>query len=1587
MEDSNTTNTPGFSEAKDNHFLIVGIGASAGGIEALRTFFANVPDDSGIAYVVILHLSPDHDSQLAEVLSNVSKITVSQVKEKATVQPNHVYVVPPNQHLEMMDGDIIVSPNLQVSERRAPVDIFFRSLAESHKAHAVAVVLSGTGANGSMGLKRIKENGGTVFVQNPREAEYSDMPRNSIATELVDEILNVADIPKKIIAYNSRIGKVDIPVRQHTLEEDQQAALREIFTQLRVRTGHDFTNYKRATVLRRIERRINVRELPSLSAYADFLIATPEEAQALLKDLLISVTNFFRDREAFYYLETAIIPRLLINKKEDSPLRVWIAGCATGEEAYSVAMLLTEQLDGAKEVPPVQIFATDIDETSLATAREGWYTLNNAADISPERLRRFFIAEEGGYRVKKELRENILFAVHNLMKDPPFSRLDMITCRNMLIYLNSTAQNRVMETFHFALKPGAYLFLGSSESVDGSNDLFAPVSKPFQIFQSREAARRVIPFPDISLPLDYPIKMPETEKNLKPKGDPEVRAMERISLGDLHQRLLEQYAPHSLVVNENNDIVHLSDGAGRFLQVAGGEPTQDVLKLIRQELRLELRTALYQAAQKGVNVEVKNLTVQTNGHSELINLHIRPVLRPDDTARGFTLILFETSQGKNKEDVMEIFPVGAETLTHQLEDEINNLKAQLRSTNEQFEVQTEELKASNEELQAMNEELRSAAEELETSREELQSINEELITVNQELKIKVEELSHSNNDFHNLINSADIGTIFLDRQFKVKMFTPAARQIFNLITADLGRPLTDITGELEYTELENDVEAVMEKLQTLEREVKVKGNNTYLMQISPYRTSEDHINGVVIAFVNITQRKNAEESLKKSLETTTEILESTSDAFYAIDADFAFTYINKKAEELWGKKRETLIGKNYFTELAGVADKEVFAIHREALAEKKVVHHEAELPQQNRWVDMSLYPNVSGGLSCYLRDVTERKKITDTLRNSEEHYRAIVNQATAGVSEMDTEGNFTMVNKHFCETLGYTAEELLTMNAKAITYPDDWPHCNELLRLAAANENKSYVNEKRLLCKDGTQVWITESISGIRSQDGKTISLVVVGIDITNRKTAEGALRDNEERYRIALEAGELATWDWNVLSNKVIWNEQHYRLFGINHKEDTIEPEYFLQFVYPEDITYVKNELIKVLGDAGVYSAEFRIRRKDNGKLRWMSGYGRVTERDTKGKPTRVSGVMFDTTERREAEDNLLATQNSLNTALEAAQMGVWTINLTYGYTDRSPRHDQLLGFSSWQEEWTSEKTKTYLLDEDKPKFDTAYEMLMTEGVFDLEVRVKQSDGSICWVCYYGRTFEGDNGKKDQAAGVIFDITDRKTVEKQKDEFLGIASHELKTPVTSIKAYAEILQEMFTQNNDLPSANLMSKLDNQVNRLTKLIKDLLDVTKVSEGQLHLTRQPFSITELIKNIVEDMQHTARLQRINVAMAALPDVVGDEERLGQVLTNLISNAIKYSGESKEILVNAWFEDNKVMISVQDFGIGMSPGTLDKLFARFFRSDNPAVRSHPGLGLGLFISMEIMRRHGGTITAQSEKEKGSVFTMILPLSLNE
>jgi two-component system CheB/CheR fusion protein len=857
---------------------VVGLGGSAGSIQAMRRFFEVLPEDCGLAFVVVVHLAREHESTLAELLQRVTKLTVTQVQSSnEPVEANHVYVIPPGKYLSLADGRLRLSDLPREPGRRVAVDLFFRSLADTHGAHAIAIVLSGADGDGAIGIKRIKERGGLTIAQDPSEAEQSGMPRAAIATGMVDWVLPVAQMPERVIEYTSRERRLQVPP-EHGPEPltadtpliNDEVTLREILTLLRMRTGRDFSYYKRATIVRRIARRMQVTGVDELPSYLNYLRSHVGEAGALLQDLLISVTNFFRDREAFGAMNMQI-PEVLKAKSPADPVRVWVPACATGEEAYSFAILLAEHTASLETPPAPQIFATDLDEDAIMTARNGVYPEAIVADVSPERLRRFFVKEHQGYRVRREVRETVLFAAHDLLKDSPFSRLDIISCRNLLIYLTTEAQRRALDTFHFALRPYGRLFLGSSESVEDTSHLFFPVDKKHRIYAPRTAIRTNLPIPSGAGTL---ARIPSSQGQhtaiqgrapIQELASPSLfhtlRTEQRVSWSELHFRLMERFGPPSLIVNAEQDIVHLSEGAGKFLQFTSGEPSNNVLRAVHPMLRIDLRAALFRANQSGEPTSALRVPLELAGTKSSVDIRVCPA---GDVAADLTLIILELHPSADA-DLVSTREVNEPVLQH-LERELEQTKRHLRDTIEQHEASTEELKASNEELQAMNEELRSATEELETSREELQSMNEELNTVNQELKNKVEELAHANSDLHNVMGATAIATVFLDRELRIMRFTPPALDLFSLIPTDIGRPLADLQHRLNYPELLPEAARVLDQLVPIEREVEESGGRSFLARLLPYRTPDDRIAGVVLTFVDITERKDARRAVRKAHE-------------------------------------------------------------------------------------------------------------------------------------------------------------------------------------------------------------------------------------------------------------------------------------------------------------------------------------------------------------------------------------------------------------------------------------------------------------------------------------------------------------------------------------------------------------------------------------------------------------------------------------------------------------------------------------------------------------------------------------------------
>jgi two-component system CheB/CheR fusion protein len=948
-------------------FPIVGIGASAGGLAAFEAFFSGMPIDTdpGMAFVLVQHLAPDHKSILTDLIRRYTRMEVFEVEDGMTVRINCTYIIPPNRDMAFLNGTLQLLEPSAPRGLRLPIDFFFRSLAQDQREQAIGIVLSGTGSDGTLGVRAIKGEGGMVMAQNPESTEFDGMPRNTIATGLVDYELPPAEMPAQLMAYVAHaFGK--LPRSTAVPAHKTEGALKKIFVLLRAQTGHDFSQYKPSTIYRRIERRMAVQQVETIDRYVKYLQQTPAEVEALFRDLLIGVTSFFRDAEAFQTLEKRVIPKIFNGKPAGATVRVWSTGCSTGEEAFSIAILLQEQMEALKTSYVVQVFATDIDSRAIGTARAGVYPASIAADISPERLARYFSVEPDGgeFRIHKSIRDMLVFSEHDIIKDPPFSKLDLISCRNLMIYMGSELQKKLIPLFHYALNPDGVLFLGTSESVGEFNDMFSVLDRKSKLYQRkanihgapRAALGRLLP--------------PAATMNaLLPPITGQTALPAKLSLRELtEQALLQQVVPAGALVNGKGDILYLHGRTGMYLELPSGEAgINNILKMAREGLRRELTTALHKSALAKETVRALNLRVKTNGHFTLVNLTVSPVVAsaPATPEAPLYLVMLEEAAPAEPELVQQTgasaHGKASETdarTAAALRQELRAKEEYLQTAHEELETSNEELKSSNEEMQSVNEELQSTNEELETSKEELQSVNEELATVNTELQIKVLDLSRANNDMNNLLAGTGVATVFVDHGLHVLRFTPTASRIINLILSDVGRPVGHIVPNLVgYDSLVADTQAVLDTLVPKEVDVQTTQGSWYTMRIQPYRTLDNVIEGAVITFVNISEIVQAREALRKANEQL-RLAVVVRDAFDAItvqDLTGRTLAWNPGAVRMYGWTEAEALSMNVRDRIPPALQKEALArVHQLSQAEVLEPYHTQRITKRGTVVEVSL---------------------------------------------------------------------------------------------------------------------------------------------------------------------------------------------------------------------------------------------------------------------------------------------------------------------------------------------------------------------------------------------------------------------------------------------------------------------------------------------------------------------------------------------------------------------------------------------------------------------------------------------------------
>jgi two-component system CheB/CheR fusion protein len=868
---------------------IVGIGASAGGLETLNAFFSIMPPDSDMAFVVIQHLSPQHKSIMASLVDKHTRMTVIQIEDGTKIEPNHVYLNPPGKNVAIFNRRLHLIEPVKSSAINMPIDFFFRSLSEDQHEKAISIILSGTASDGTLGLKAIKGEGGMVMVQQPDTAKYNGMPKSAIETGLVDFVLPVEKMPETLIHYVQHPFLESLDKIKLT-EPPIKNQIQKIFALIRSKTGHDFSHYKQSTIARRVERRLAVHQITALPDYILYLQKNPAEIEVLFKNLVIGVTSFFRDPEAYDVLVQKVLPELLSVKEPDTTLRLWVVGCSTGEEAYSLGILLCEAMDKAKKHFNVQIFATDIDATALDTARKGIYQESIGTDISPQRLNRFFIKEPGVFKVRKELRDMVVFSLQNIVKDPPFSRLDLVSCRNLMIYMDSVLQKKIIPLFHYTLSPGGILFLGTSESIGDYTDLFQPLNSKWKIFECKsKAAGDVLAYP---AEINYGT-MQRTEFDEK-----DNLTVTSVVQAITERAILDEYAPAGVLINDKYEILHFVGKTDRYLVPPTGKPSFNILNMARMDLKHPLTTALQKAHREKTNAFCKGVRVNYNGASCVVDISVKQ-MTSKGLPPGFMLVIFEDktpvmAADEKKSGVVKKIKK-QDAAVQSLEQELQSTREYLQATIEELETSNEEITSTNEELQSVNEELQSTNEELETSKEELQSTNEELATVNSELQNKVDEFSRANDDMSNLMAATEIASIFLDTDLCIKRYTPAAAKIISLIQTDIGRPLNDLKTSFPDVDLVGQSRKVLKDLNTVELEILSKDFTWYAMKVMPYRTTENVIDGVAITFVDVHKVKQADKIRRLAT-----VLEDSNDAVTVLDLKGNVLAWNKGAQQMYG---------------------------------------------------------------------------------------------------------------------------------------------------------------------------------------------------------------------------------------------------------------------------------------------------------------------------------------------------------------------------------------------------------------------------------------------------------------------------------------------------------------------------------------------------------------------------------------------------------------------------------------------------------------------------------------------------------------
>ncbi|AMR32263.1 chemotaxis protein [Mucilaginibacter sp. PAMC 26640] len=1592
--------------------FIIAIGASAGGLEAIHEFFDHMPANSGFTFVVIQHLSPDYKSLLVELVSKHTHMQVFEAANDVTLQRDCVYIIPNKKLMTIRGHKLKLADKVKDKSPNTAIDTFLFTMAKEKKEKAIAIILSGTGTDGTKGIEAIKEYGGMVIVQDPATAKFDGMPNSAITSGNADHILAPAKMHAEVYNY---VHQINIPQIEEGGFDDGK--LNDIFTLVSKSSGHDFNLYKTPTILRRITRRMAAVALLHLEDYVALLHKDPAEVKLLAKDFLIGVTSFFRDKQAFELLEKEIIPNIVKKKNDGDILKVWVCACSTGEEAYSIAVLLNEKVEESGKNIEIKIFATDVDDAAIEVAARNCYPLTAGREIPEHLLKRYFIKDNKSYSVLPGIRKQIVFARHNVIKSPPFIKNDLVTCRNMLIYMNSLLQQKVVATFHYALNKEGYLFLGSSENAASIKEGVTEISSKWKIYQRSGAITYGLhhTYTAVAPGLKYDEKQIPVKNSDKPKSiDEEFRDL-----------LIEEFGPVGIFIDKSYTVKETIGDFNRFLMMPEKKLDLNILNMVGKDVSIVLNTAIRKAWKEGKKAHIDNIKVKREKEVMLLQITVKP---PDSRSpNGYTLVLFSENKAEPVKQGIVLPPVDGD----QHGEYLMEMEAELSETRINLQMAVEEMETTNEELQSSNEELLSANEELQSGNEELQSLNEELHTLNTEHQLKIRELVELNDDLDNYFRSTAIGQIFIDANLRIRKFNPAAVKLINLIEADIGRPINHISNNILLDNLVNDLHTVLGKGKMIEKEVALKSGTNSLMRIMPYIRKDKQPDGAVITFVDISVITELNNMI-------TGVFNANSSAILAFreiaatgskPKDYKCIAFNQSALSLIDKTADDMNAQPSISEFPELMAAMNFEQYSKVAETGKPVQAEIQTTD-GRYYQLSS-AKMNDGFVLSLSDVTIRKNAekklkknynelitareglrnlnqqleqrvqerTQKLAESEERFKLVSKATNDTVWDWNLVTNTMWRNENFTVMFGYGqgGESNNVDFWFSKIHPDDRKRVESSVYQAINKHETNWSAEYRILKADNTYAAVLDRGSILEDELQTPYRLVGSVVDITRLVETERRLSSSESKFKKVFESNLIgmlfATLDGEMLEA----NDAFLNMLGYT-RNDLESKKLNGQEITPEEYLDISNWAVAQLKEHGVCPPfEKRYNKKNGGTVSVLMGSALLDDNDS---VTSVSYII-DITLQKEAEakrqqlQNLVQKQQAEFSDIFSNAPALISIRrgaeLRYEFVNKA--FAEFDGCENYQgktvQELHPEFAGSELLEIEKQVFNTGNPYYgKSHSIKKLGWKI--GDDVERWFDFVYTPVFADNGVIDGIAFFGFEVTElvngRKATEElmhKKDEFMSIASHELKTPITSLKGSLQIVQRMIERNGEQGQmSRFIDKANSQTDKLTDLVGDLLDVTKIQEGKMLLNYSTFNAVEMVKDCVDDVKAQGTNHKLILQADCSINATADKARLEQVVHNFLTNAIKYSPDADTILISCSMVNESFKVSVKDFGIGIPDDKKPYIFDRFYRVQESSTH-FSGLGLGLFISAEIVNRHNGHIGVDSTGQDGSTFWFTIPV----